>query len=183
MPKTSAITRIAVTDIETTGLDFKTHEIVEIGLLVVDQSSFEIVDSLDVKVRPEHIGTASESALTLNGYNEFDWKDSISLNDAMSLYSLKTANAIFCAHNVTFDWSFIMEAFRVTGVENKLDYHRLDLYTMAWLILRNSGLERFKLNKIASFLEIEEEPVPHRAIKGARTACEVLKRLLTFRCS
>jgi DNA polymerase III alpha subunit (gram-positive type) len=173
---------IAITDLETTGVDPRIHEIVEIGLLVVDQRSLGIVDTLDVKVRPQHVERASETALLLNGYNEDDWKNAWNLREALFLYGEKTHDAIFCSHNVTFDWSFINEAFRITGIENRLNYHRLDLFTMAWALLRKSDLEEFNLNKVAAYLGVNEEPIPHRAINGATTAYEIFRRLVSIRC-
>lgn len=172
---------IAITDVETTGLDPVTHEIIEIGLVVINQQTLEIFDKLDVKVRPENLKTATESALKLNGYNEADWQNALTLQEAISLYSEKTKDAIFCAHNVTFDWSFILEAFKKTGVKNQMDYHRIDLFTMAWMKLRNSGLEKFNMNEVAKYLGIGEEPMPHRAINGAMTAYEIYKRLVSLR--
>lgn len=168
---------IAITDLETTGTDPRSHEIIEIGLLVVDQNSLGIMDSLDLKVRPGHVKTASPNALLLNGYNEDDWVDAVSLSRAMTEYSRRVKGAIFCSHNVTFDWSFMQEAFSTTGVTTTLDYHRLDLFTMGWTLLRGQSLSDFNLNKLAKYLGIGEEPLPHRAINGARTAYEVLKRL------
>lgn len=113
---------LAITDLETTGLDPKIHDILEIGLIVVDQVSLAILDTLELKVRPEHIETASPSALLLNGYNERDWCNAVSLKEAMLAYSSKSAGAVFCSHNVTFDWAFSAEAFSRTGVKNEMDY-------------------------------------------------------------
>ncbi|MDO8442915.1 MAG: 3'-5' exonuclease [bacterium] len=169
---------IAITDVETTGLDPKVQEIVEIGLVVIDQSTLMIIDTLNVKIKPEHIETASEFALKLNGYNSADWEKAISLPEAMALYAEKTKEAMFCAHNVTFDWSFIAESFKKTGVKNEMDYHRLDLFTMAWMKLKNSGLEKLNMNEVAKFLGIPEEPLPHRGINGAMTEYEIYKKLI-----
>src|SRR3990167_388927 len=130
---------IAITDVETTGLDPTIHEIVEVGLFVINQQTLEVLDTFDVKVRPEHIETADEFALKLNGYNDADWQNALTLQEAMTLYGEKTKDAIFCAHNVTFDWSFILKAFKETGIKNLMDYHRVDLFTMAWMKLKNSG--------------------------------------------
>jgi oligoribonuclease (3'-5' exoribonuclease) len=71
---------IAVTDVETKGLEPDIHEIIEIGLILVDQPSLTILDMLDVKVRPEHIERASEAALALNGYNQQEWRSAVSLS-------------------------------------------------------------------------------------------------------
>jgi len=170
---------IAITDIETTGLDFAIQEIVEIGLVVINQKTLEIINTLDVKVNPEHIETADEFALNLNGYNKTDWKNAITLKEAMSIYGEKTKGAIFCAHNMTFDWSFIFEAFRKTGVKDQMDHHRIDLFTMIWMKLRNSNCEKFSLNEAAKRLGVPEEPMPHRGINGAMTAYEIYKKLVS----
>jgi len=170
---------IAITDVETTGLDPTIQEIVEIGLVVIDQQTLEILDTLDIKVKPEHIETADEFALKLNGYNKTDWKNAITLKEAMSIYGEKTKDAIFCAHNVTFDWSFIFEAFRKTGIKNQMDHHRIDLFTMIWMKLRNLDFEKFSLNEVAKHLGIPEEPMPHRAINGTMTAYEIYKKLVS----
>ncbi|MBI2109354.1 MAG: 3'-5' exonuclease [Parcubacteria group bacterium] len=170
---------VAITDVETTGLDSTIQEIIEIGLILVNQQTLEIMDTLDIKVRPEHLETATEFALKLNGYNAHDWQNALTLQAAMQLYGEKTKDAMFCAHNVTFDWAFIFEAFKKTGIKNAMDYHRVDLFTIAWMQLRGSGLEKFNMNEVAKYLGIPEEPMPHRAINGTMTAYEIYKRLIS----
>ena len=113
---------IAITDVETTGLDPQKHEIVEIGLVLIDQETGEVID--------------------------------------------------------TFDWSFILEAFKKAGQKSTLDYHRLDLFTLIWTKTRDSKIESFNLNRVAQFLGLPEEPLPHRAINGARTAHEIFKKII-----
>lgn len=169
---------VAITDVETTGLDFHVHEILEIGLVLINQKTLEIIDKMNVKVKPEHMETADDVALQVNGYQEADWADAISLSEAMAIYSEKTKDAIFCAHNVTFDWSFIFEAFKKTGAKDQMDHHRLDLFTMIWMKMHNEQMERFNLNEAAKRLGVPEEPSPHRAINGAMTAYEVYKKLV-----
>lgn len=171
---------IAITDLETTGLDAQVHEIIDIGLLMVDQKTLLVVDTLDVKVRPEHIETASEYALKLNGYNEADWRDAVSLETAMKLYSTKTKNAIFCSHNTTFDWPFTAEGFKKTDVANLMDYHRLDTFTMAWTKLHHLGLEKFNSDALLEFFHLEKEPPVHSAINGAFKAYDIFKRLIAY---
>lgn len=172
---------IAITDVETTGLDPAMHEIIDIGLVVVNQKTLEIIETLDVRVKPKNIKTATSFALNLNGYNEADWQNALTLQEAMRLYSAKTEEAIFAAHNVTFDWSFIFEAFNKTKIRNLMDYHRIDLFTMAWLKLKDSGLKKFNGDAIAKHLGLKEEPLPHRGINGAMKAYEVFKKLIEIK--
>jgi len=168
---------LAFTDVETTGTDELVHEIVEIGLVVADQRSLQVVGELDLKVKPEHIELATPEALAVNGYLEEDWRDALALSEAMKIYAAMTKDAVFVAHNATFDWSFIKMAFRLTGVANEMDYHRLCSMSMCWYELRQAGLSKFGLKYAARHLGVPEEPLPHRAINGARTAFEVFKRL------
>ena len=170
--------KLAITDIETSGIDPDSHEILEIALLVVDQHSLDVLDTLELKVRPDHIETASATALVHNGYNEADWANAVSLAEALRLYASKTKDAVFCSHNVTFDWGFLARAFSQTRVGHEMDYHRIDLFTAAWALLGDDRPADIRLDTIALHLGIEAEAVPHRALGGARTAQRVLKALL-----
>jgi DNA polymerase-3 subunit epsilon len=168
---------IAFTDIETTGLNATQHEIIEIGA-VITRHDLEIIDEIDIKVRPEHIETASPKALEINGYSKERWLGAVSLCEALQEYSSKTTNALFHAHNPTFDWKFIEKGFEETGVENQLDYHRLDNFSIAWHALKNVGLEKLNQENLAEHLGLKPEPAEHRAINGARLSFEIYKRLM-----
>ena len=168
--------KIAMTDLETSGDVFGVHEILEIGLVVFDQNTFEISDTFDLKVKPLNIENAVPAALERNGYNENDWQEAVSLNEAMEIYAEKTKGAIFCAYNATFDWGFMNDAFRKTEVKNEMDYHRLDILSVAWI----SGLqknEKWSLTTACEMFDITPEPKIHRAVNGAMVAYELFKKL------
>jgi DNA polymerase III alpha subunit (gram-positive type) len=169
---------IVICDIETTGLNFKTHEIIELGAIVINQSSLEVIDTLDMKIKPTHIETASKRAMEVNGYNELDWEHAESLRTAMIALTTKAKSAIFCSQNVCFDHGFVKEAFDKTSVTDFMDYHRIDLFTLSWVLLRNTDLEYFNLKSVTEYLKLEPEPEPHCAFNGALNAYEVLKKLL-----
>jgi len=171
---------LAITDTETTGLDAQLHEIIEIGLLVVDQKTFKIIDKFEVKIKPTHIKTAVKKALEVNGYNEKDWHKAWDLKEAMETYSEKSKGAIFFAQNSYSDWAFINEAFKKTGVEDLTDYHRIDLFSLGWSKAgKLFGFKKFSLASMCKYFGIEPEPLPHRAMNGARKELEVLKKLST----
>ena len=167
---------LAITDIETSGLDPIGHEIIELGLVLVNQKTFDIIDQWSVKIRPEHIETATEEALNVNGYTNDLWVDAYAPKMAMKVYAKKTKDAIFLSHNVCFDWSFVYEAFAKYDIESLMDYHRLDLFSLAWG-LQPKGLVKYNLVALCEYFKIEKEPNPHRAINGAMKALEVLKKL------
>lgn len=169
---------LAFTDIETTGLDPMNYEIIEIGLVVVRQDTLEVLDELNVKIKPKNPDHMDPGAVERNGYRKEDWEGAGNLKDAILQYSEKTKNAIFCAYNATFDWPFMLEAFRKTGVKDTMDYHRLDIFTLAWEKLQKEKLESLGLSSVSEHLGLVTEPVPHRAINGARSSLEVYKKLI-----
>lgn len=169
---------LAITDLEMTGLDSTKHEIVEMGLVVVDQKTWEVTDTLDLKVKPDHLETADPEALVVNGYRTEDWQDAVDLKTAVEQYVAKTKNAVFCAYNITFDWAFLEAAFKKTGIKDTMDYHRIDIPSIAWAKMQGKGASQVRLSSMARYFGIPEEPKVHRAINGAMLAYEVLKRLI-----
>lgn len=166
---------IAITDIETTGLDAAVHEIIELAVLVVDQRTLRILDRYNAKIKPQHIRTGAKKALQVVGYSEQDWRTAVSLEVALQTYASKAKDAVFCSYNVYLAYSFLDSGFKLTGVEDPTDYHRLDLFTLAWSRL---GLVSPTLDSISKRLGIVPEPIPRRAMDGALKQLEVLKSLL-----
>lgn len=168
--------KIAMTDLETSGDIFGVHEILEIGLVVFDQNSFEIIDTLNVKTKPLNIENAVSAALERNGYNEKDWRGAISLQEGARQYSEKTKGAIFCAYNATFDWGFMNNAFRETGIKDEMDYHRLDLLSIAWAKGMKES-DKWNLKIACEMFGVPKEPEPHNALNGAMTAYKLFRKL------
>lgn len=166
---------LAITDIETTGLDASMHEIIELAVLIVDQRSLKILDRYQTRIKPTHIRTAAKRALEVAGYAESSWRQAISLETALAIYADKAKGAVFCSYNVFLAYSFMDAGFKLTGIEDPTDYHRLDLFTVAWTRL---GLASPTLDSISKRLGITPEPLPRRAMEGAMKQLEVLKTLL-----
>ncbi len=172
--------KIVMTDLETSGDVPGVHEILEIGVVVFDPETFEIVDSYNRKVKPVRIETAVQAAIDYNGYNEKDWAEAVTLEEAIKEYKERAGENIFCAYNVSFDWGFINEAFFKAGIENPMstraNHDRLDLLSIAW----ERGLKNQKSWSLKSACElfgIEPEPEPHNALNGALTSYKLFKKL------
>lgn len=176
---------LAFIDLETTGLNPDKHEIIEIGCLVVRQpqiagGNFEVIDELDLKVKPTHLERAEPEALRINGYNDADWLFAVELPQALSALAGKTDNAIMVAQNVTFDWSFLHRAFETTGVQNRMHFPKIDLISIAFGKLYNDPrIERYNLRELARFFNIENERA-HSAMSDIRATFEIYKKLITL---
>lgn len=165
--------KIAIVDLETTGLDPYKSEIIEIGAVIFNPENLNTKQEISVKVKPVH--GCDPRAAAVNGYNEEEWKDALSIKEVLKSLAPKWQGASFMSYNVTFDWSFMAQAYREIGTNDPFHYHRFDLMTMAWnhLPLGSS----ISLKNVCSALGIPPEPTVHRALNGALSAFEVYKVL------
>jgi DNA polymerase III epsilon subunit-like protein len=174
---------LAFIDVETTGFDSDVAEIIELAVVIAKMKDGELVvtDQLDVKIRPQHIETADVQALRINGYNEADWLFAVSLEDAMKSFADKTESAVFVAHNVTFDYSFIKEAFKTTGIENKMHYQKLDTISIAFAMLHtNDDMNKLSLKALTEFYGIENKKA-HSAFADAYATYELFKKMFNLK--
>jgi len=166
---------LAITDIETTGLDSSVHEIIDIAVLIVDQKSFRVRTQYNTRVKPTRIRTGAKKALEVAGYSPSAWRNAVDLETALSTYAQKAKDSIFVSYNVFLAYSFLDAGFKATGVEDPTEYHRLDIFSLAWSRL---GPGPANLDSISKRLGIIPEPLPRRAMDGALKQLEVLRALL-----
>lgn len=170
--------KIAFTDFETTGLRPDWHEIIEIGCVVFDNDTFEIIDTLDAKVRPIYPQRIDPKAQAVNGFIEKAWKDAPGAHETWRRYAEITDGAHFMAQNVTFDWGFFTETIKMhPNIGFGLHYHRLDLMSMAYA--KMPGLKSYSLKSLCAKTGVAPEPAIHRAINGAMAGYEVYKALMS----
>lgn len=167
--------KIAIIDLETTGLDPAQHEIIEIGA-VIFESGYPISETLDIKVKPVHPETGQPEAFKVNGYDAAQWEDAPPLKDALAILQEKCNGAIFMAYNVSFDWQFIEQAYWRAGMRNPFHKIKIDLLTLAWL--KVPGANSLALKAVCGMLDIPPEPEVHRALNGAKRAFEVYQKLI-----
>lgn len=171
---------LAFVDIETTGLSVFKHEIIEIGCVLVD-SSLEIIEEFEIKIKPEHIKDADKLALKINHYKEKDWEGALTLAEAMRFFSDKTKDTIMIGHNIPFDAFFLDKAFFETGVEKKLfHYYMFDTVSIAFAKLQGEkDISKFTLHELCEFFDIKNQE-EHTALSDARATFELYKKLMTL---
>jgi DNA polymerase-3 subunit alpha (Gram-positive type) len=167
---------IIITDVETTGLDPHYHEIVEIGAIKVDSNLNELA-RFDLKVRPLHLNRATPVALEINGYDSSVWiNEAVSQFEAAQRFQAFSAEGILAAWNITFEYGFLDQLFRHTVLKSLMDYHRIDLPSIAWA--RYPGITKLSLDAVGERFGLAPEQKPHRGIRGAEYELNVLRYLL-----
>lgn len=168
--------KIAFVDLETTGLNPHTDEIIEIGVLVYDLKE-KTVKEHEVKIRPLYPERMDPKALEVNGYTEKGWKDAVTLDEGLRQLEEICGGATFLAWNATFDWSFLEKAYHDTGLEIPFHYHRICVMSIAWAKVPKEKVQGYSLKTICAYLGIAPEPKVHRALNGAKKAAQVYMRL------
>lgn len=158
-------------DTETTGLDPKIHELLEVAVIIEavspDGSGVEI-ERWATKVAPEHIESASAKALEVNGYTPEAWAGAPAFAEIASrLAAYLASGAVIAGHNVKFDVGFIEAAFAAVGVGVRIPYHQLDTVTLAYVAWNATGAgPGLSLDKLRAHLGIATEGA-HSALKDA----------------
>ena len=159
----------SVVDIETTGNGYKGQKITEISVFLFDGQ--KVIDEFTSLVNPEQ--RIPHFITNLTGITE------AMVSTAPKFYEIAkkvveiTKDAIFVAHNVTFDYNVIRDEFKSLG----FDFKRKKLCTVRLSRKIIPGLPSYSLGNICSAegIEIAER---HRAKGDAEATVELFRRLL-----
>ena len=168
---------LAFVDVETTGLDPKKHEIIEIAILREEEDGKLLFWS--TKIKPNNIETAHPKALEVNGYSFNEWKDSPRLGEVVHKMFEMIDGAYFVGYNPQFDWGFIKEALDECGVQVPKRVRLIDCMPYAFEHLVPQGLESLSFDSVRAFKGWKVAKV-HGATKDVldlyRFYCEIMNK-------
>ncbi|OGM05513.1 hypothetical protein A2715_04620 [Candidatus Woesebacteria bacterium RIFCSPHIGHO2_01_FULL_39_32] len=174
---------ILFVDLETTGLDFEKHEILEVGCLLVNGRLLSIKEKYYAKVRPMHLEIASEEALRISKYSEVEWRDAKPLEKILKDIAKLAPNAMVAGWKVDFDWYFLEKGFKKYNIKHSFDYHLIDCISIAYYYFRDKKEPaELRLGSVCRTLEIpihekHGEGEGHGAMTDILATFEVFKKL------
>lgn len=158
-----------IIDIETTGGNNKSGRITEIAAFLHD--GHKMIDKFTSLINP---GVPIPPFIkNLTGISDEMVADAPTFEEIASELDRFTANAIFVAHNVNFDYSFIKEEFRRIG----RDFKRKTLCTVQLSRASFPGLASYSLGKITRELDILLENA-HRAEADAWATVKLFEKII-----
>ena len=164
-------TDFVVIDIETTGLDSRYDEIIELSAIRVRDG--QVVDEYSTLVRSEY--GASEFITELTGITNSDLVNAPELPNVLEAYMQFIGEDIVVGHNVNFDINFLYDKYLLlTSKEFNNDF--IDTLRLSRFLLRD--LAHHRLLDLIEFYGIGDE-VEHRGLSDAHAAWNVLKGLHT----
>lgn len=158
--------RYCVVDIETNGSKPGDSQVIEIGAVMIENS--QVVDRFETFVEcaflPEYI-------TKITGIEPEDLIGAPSRKEALTQLRHFMGDAVFVAHNASFDYSFLNASFERFGLGN-IGNPRLCTIDLA---RRTFESERYGLAYLIDFLGLEMTS-HHRAYSDAYCAYEVMKK-------
>lgn len=166
---------LAFLDVETTGLIPGYHEMIDLGLVMTDLEG-AVMDSLFLRIQPEHPERLSEGAREVNAFDAEKWKALGALTPAAAVDSLSRFHrrvagdrtVMLVAFNSWFDAAFLDHLFRSQESSWRSLYHYfvMDVPSMAW----SMGYRDLTGAELARRLGVTDEPhvaEEHTGITGA----------------
>ena len=162
-------------DIETTGLSPKKHEIIEFAALK-HYPEDDTVEFLELKIKPEHIESASPKALEINGYTERAWENAVPMDQAITQIVSFLKGSVIIGHNLRFDTDFIKVAAKRHNAA-RIPFFTIDTLELCREHLADMGLRKFSLTSVCNFLGISNQGA-HTALADVVRCKEVFDKLL-----
>lgn len=158
----SSVKSLAVFDVETTGLNPSVDRLVEIGIVLLDPATLEVIDEFDSLINPQRDLTGSTK---FHGISASMVSAAPTFGDISSRVSDLLSGSIVVAHNLPFDVSFLKSEFSRLGVSPDF----------------GQGIDTLKLTRmnlgsscIALGIELDDA---HRALSDARACADLLVAL------
>ncbi len=159
----------AIVDIETTGTYAAAHSITEIAILLHDGE--KVIERYSTLINP---GTSIVPFITrLTGITNEMLKKAPPFHDVAKKIWEMTDNAVFVAHNVNFDYSFIREEFKQLGA----DFKRKKLCTVRLSRAAFPGHASYSLGTICNQLGIKIND-RHRAMGDAEATVQLFEKCI-----
>ena len=176
---------LAHLDVETTGLVAGYHEMIDAGFVITDLDG-NVIDSLYIRIQPEHPERLSAGAAKVNGFEPGKWQQLGALTtkqavDTIIAFNRRAAgdkHVLLVAFNSQFDAGFLDALMHREGHTWRELFHYvvLDIPSMAWSL----GYRDLTGAALAQRLKLPDEPrvaADHTGITGAMLNVRIYKAL------
>ena len=157
-----------VFDLETTGLNADSDEIIEFGAVKIKDG--KVTETFSCFVKPKN--SIPTEATAINGITNDMVSDAYGINQVLPDFHLFCKDAILVAYNIPFDYGFINFAAKTMGLQ--FDNEQLDVLLIAKD--RLPGLKNYKLATVCASVGVSLIGA-HRAVNDAAATAELFIKI------
>lgn len=158
-------------DLETTGLNCKENEIIEIGAIKVVDGV--VVDTFNTLIKPSVI--IDEVITNITGITNSMVESSPNIGDVLVKFKDFIGNNVLIAHNANFDIGFLRKNFLSLSIDFSNNY--LDTLFLARKYVLN--LKNYKLGTLAEYFNIDYSGA-HRGLRDCMITKDVYDNLKSY---
>ncbi|MDG2297405.1 MAG: exonuclease domain-containing protein [Gammaproteobacteria bacterium] len=181
----------AIVDVETTGLNPNYHEMIDIGIIIINQN-LEIQGQYFSKVLPSFPERIDPMAQNINGFDLQRWTQEEAISEVELINQMNIflnnyiGKPIFIAFNSWFDSGFVRNLLNEHDYKfnDWFDYRVLDIPSIALACGYFPTTPDFN-EKLATLLEVQPEtkdPLKHTGESGVNFNYTVLRSLMNQGC-
>ncbi len=159
-------------DLETTSVSAWLSEIIEFG--GVKYKDNKVIDRLQTFIKPDR--EISKFTTKLTSITNEDVADAPALKDALIKIKEWIGDSILVAHNASFDFNFLNNAFKVHGL-GEIENPVIDTMKLSWFFHPKSRSHRLGVLAKNEFV-VYDETAAHRADYDAEVLSKIFERMI-----
>lgn len=172
---------ITALDTETTGLDLKKHQIIQLGVIQYehkDDGDLRLLEKFQYNIKPSNIKAASPEALKINGYTDDLWGDSEPFTVCFPLldYIFKSSDALI-GQNLIFDLRFIKKEYWRYGLIMPKVPKYIDTKYMGQQLVNEGKIKSCSMDNMCKHFSIKFNGRAHTALTDCERTVTVWERL------
>jgi len=176
---------ILLVDLETTGLNADTHEIIQLAAVLLDKKTLLEKESFNTYVRPISWAKRNRQSMAINKIIWDQVKDAPSLKKVMDDFEkLFGINVVLAHYGGPVDTDFLRAAYKKIGKKFLFDYHYFNIWALfyTYFALRgklsnNTKFTGFTLDDFMKHFKIKSEH-RHDALEDCRIEAEILRKVV-----
>ena len=173
-------------DLESTGLDVNTHELIQIAAILLDKKTLKPKKEFSSYIKPKRWAKRSPSAMAVNKIKWDQLKDAPSIGTVLKKFNKTFGKDVTPAmYGGSLDIVFLPAAYRSAGMKYPFEYHTFNLWPLCYTFMAmNKQLKNtkkfvgFTLENIGDYLKVPRVDNRHDAMGDCLYEADVFRAVI-----
>lgn len=177
---------LLILDVETTGLDFTKHEVIQIAAILLDKKTLKQKKVFNEFIKPTKWRNRDPESMAINGISLDILKNAPSLKTVLQKFRKTFGNKVtLTPYGTILDTLMLRIAFKQCGMKYDYDYHVFDVWPLLYTYMAKKRLLNnpkyfagFSLDDAAKHFKIKVPNGRHTALVDCQIEADILRRLV-----